>query len=352
MCFHRESVKITRQYMKKFTFIELFAGIGGFRIAFEKSGAKCVFASEWDEFAASTYEANFGKRPSGDITKLDLEEIPEHDILTAGFPCQPFSIAGVTKHNALGNPHGFAHATQGTLFFEVAKIINAKRPRAFVLENVKNLMTHNGGDTFKTIMRILEHELEYNVKPYLLDSRTIVPQHRERVFLIGFRDPHTFKLPALPNLHPKFKDILEKRVESKYTLSDKLWQYLQQYAEKHRAKGNGFGFGLTDPNGIARTLSARYYKDGSEILIAQRNGKNPRRLTPRECARLMGFEDDFKIVVSDTKAYKQFGNSVVVPVVEHIAREMIKCLKEGKLSETKPFRLPVQLSLHQTASAK
>ena len=172
--------------MEKFTFIELFAGIGGFRIAFEKSGAKCVFASEWDEFAASTYEANFGKRPSGDITKLDLEEIPEHDILTAGFPCQPFSIAGVTKHNALGNPHGFAHATQGTLFFEVAKIINAKRPRAFVLENVKNLMTHNGGDTFKTIMRILEHELEYNVKPYLLDSRTIVPQHRERVFLIGF----------------------------------------------------------------------------------------------------------------------------------------------------------------------
>src|ERR1044072_949228 len=338
--------------MKKFTFIELFAGIGGFRIAFEKSEAKCVFACEWDESAASTYEANFGKRPSGDITKLDLDEIPEHDILTAGFPCQPFSIAGVTKHNALGNPHGFAHATQGTLFFEVAKIINAKRPRAFVLENVKNLMTHNGGDTFNTIMRILEHELEYNVKPYLLDSRTVVPQHRERVFLIGFRDPHTFKLLALPNLDPKFKDILEKRVESKYTLSDKLWQYLQRYAEKHRAKGNGFGFGLTDPNGIARTLSARYYKDGSEILIAQRNGKKPRRLTPRECARLMGFDDDFKIVVSDTKAYKQFGNSVVVPVVEHIAREMIKCLKEGKLSETKPFRLPVQLSLHQTASAK
>src|SRR6185369_14697630 len=201
------------EYMKKFTFIELFAGIGGFRIAFEKSGAKCVFASEWDEFAANTYEANFGKRPSGDITKLDLEEIPEHDILTAGFPCQPFSIAGVTKHNALGNRHGFAHATQGTLFFEVAKIIKAKRPRAFLLENVKNLRTHDHGDTFKVIMKTLEYDLGYHLKAYLLDARTVVPQHRERVFLVGFRKALQFELPPLPDLRPKFRSILEKRVD-------------------------------------------------------------------------------------------------------------------------------------------
>jgi len=337
--------------MKSFTFIELFAGIGGFRLAFEVVGAKCVFASEWDTFACETYTANFGEpEPEGDITTIDLDSIPHHDILTAGFPCQPFSIAGVTKHNALGNAHGFEHATQGTLFFNVAKIIKAKQPRAFLLENVKNLRTHDRGETFRTIMSTLQDELGYYVTPHFLDARTVVPQHRERVFLVGFREPLKFELTPLPDLRPKFKNILEKRVSSKYTLSDKLWKYLRDYADKHRAKGNGFGFGLADPNGIARTLSARYYKDGSEILIEQK-GKNPRRLTPRECARLMGYRDAFKIVVSDTRAYKQFGNSVVVPVVEHIAREMIKCLKDGKLAETKPFRVPLQLSLPQTASA-
>lgn len=337
--------------MKSFTFIELFAGIGGFRLAFEKLGGKCVFASEWDDFAAQTYEANFGERPHGDITKFDPSLVDDHDILTAGFPCQPFSIAGVTKNNALGNPHGFEHATQGTLFFNVAKIIEAKQPRAFLLENVKNLKTHDRGETFKVIMNTLEYDLGYHVKPYVLDARKVVPQHRERIFLVGFRDHLEFELPSLPNLNPKFKSILDKRVDSKYTLSDKLWKYLQDYAAKHRAKGNGFGFGLTDPKGVARTLSARYYKDGSEILIAQK-GKNPRRLTPRECARLMGFPEDFEIVVSDTKAYKQFGNSVVVPVIEHIAREMVKCLKKGKPAEKEHFRFPVQLSLHHTASAK
>jgi DNA (cytosine-5)-methyltransferase 1 len=338
--------------MKSVTFIELFAGIGGFRLAFERVGAKCMFASEWDEYAKDTYEANFGDRPEGDITKIDPHSIPDHDILTAGFPCQPFSIAGVTKHNALGTAHGFEHATQGTLFFNVANIIKAKRPKAFLLENVKNLMTHDGGHTFDVIMDTLQNKLEYDVTPKLIDARFAVPQHRERVFLIGFREPRDFVLPTLPPVQPKFKEILEKRVDSKYTLSDRLWKYLRDYAEKHRARGNGFGYGLTDPNGIARTLSARYFKDGSEILIQQRNRKNPRRLTPRECARLMGFPDDFKIVVSDTKAYKQFGNSVVVPVVEHIASEMIKCLKEGQVANRKPARLPVQLSLPQAASAK
>jgi DNA (cytosine-5)-methyltransferase 1 len=338
--------------MKSFTFIELFAGIGGFRLAFQNLGARCVFASEWDEYAKDTYEANFGERPEGDITKIDPSTIPDHDILTAGFPCQPFSIAGVTKHNALGNAHGFEHATQGTLFFNVANIIKAKRPKAFLLENVKNLMTHDAGKTFELIMKTLQHELEYDVTTRLIDARFVVPQHRERVFLIGFREPHNFTLPPLPNHCPKFKEILEKRVDRKYTLSDKLWKYLRDYAEKHRAKGNGFGYGLTDPNGIARTLSARYFKDGSEILIQQRNRKNPRRLTPRECARLMGFPEKFNIVVSDTKAYKQFGNSVVVPVVEHIAGEMIKCLTEGQVANRKPIRLPIQLSLPQAASAK
>jgi DNA (cytosine-5)-methyltransferase 1 len=338
--------------MKSFTFIELFAGIGGFRLGFERAGAKCVFASEWDEYAKDTYEANFGHRPEGDITKIDPSSIPDHDILTAGFPCQPFSIAGVTKHNALGNAHGFEHATQGTLFFNVAKILEAKRPAAFLLENVKNLKTHDGGETFKVIMRTLEFDLDYRVFPYVLDARTVVPQHRERVFLIGFREARAFKLPPLPNHNPRFSRILDKRVHCKYTLSDKLWEYLKSYAEKHRVKGNGFGFGLTDPNGIARTLSARYYKDGSEILVAQRHGKNPRRLTPRECARLMGYPEDFKIVVSDTRAYQQFGNSVVVPVVQHIAQEMTKCLREGKVANSQVFRMPLQLSLPKVASAK
>lgn len=318
----------------EFTFIDLFAGIGGFRLAFESVGGNCVFSSEWDKLAAQTYEANFGHRPEGDITEIPAASIPDHDILTAGFPCQPFSIAGVTKHNALGNAHGFEHSTQGTLFFDVARIIKAKRPRAFLLENVKNLLSHNKGQTFSVIKQTLEDELGYHVYPELLDAKSLVPQHRERIYLIGFREDIDFNLPPLPELQPKFKDILEPEVDAKYTLTNHLWKYLRDYADKHRAKGNGFGFGLTNLDGVARTLSARYYKDGSEILIPQGEGMNPRRLTPRECARLMGFPEDFKIVVSDTRAYKQFGNSVVMPVVQHIAREMIKCL----LDETKQKR--------------
>lgn len=308
------------------TFIDLFAGIGGFRLAFESVGARCVFSSEWDKLAQDTYAANFGERPAGDITQIPAEDIPDHDILTAGFPCQPFSIAGVTKHNALGNAHGFAHETQGTLFFDVARIIDAKRPVAFVLENVKHLLRHDKGRTFKVMERTLRDELGYTVYHAVLDAARVVPQHRERVYLVGFREPRPFAFPDLPNHQPRLIDILEPSVEAKYTLTDHLWGYLQDYAAKHRAKGNGFGYGLADMQGITRTLSARYYKDGSEILIPQGVDRNPRRLTPRECARLMGFPEDYQIVVSDTRAYKQFGNSVVVPVVTALAGAVMAAL--------------------------
>ncbi len=325
------------------TFIDLFAGIGGFRVAFERAGCKCVFSSEWDKFAQETYLANYGERPFGDITKISSSDIPPHDILTAGFPCQPFSIAGVSKHNALGNAHGFEHETQGTLFFDVARIISEKKPAAFVLENVKNLTTHDKGKTFRVILETLREELGYQIFYKILDARTLVPQHRERIYIVGFREPHDFCFPQLPNLSPKVSDILETYVEDKYTLTDHLWAYLQEYARKHKEKGNGFGFGLVDLNGITRTLSARYYKDGAEILIPQ-EGKNPRRLTPRECARLMGYPDSFKIVCSDTRAYKQFGNSVAVPVVEAIAREIVKCLEAQKIEAPHRETAP-QLSL-------
>lgn len=309
--------------------IDLFAGIGGFRLAFEDAGARCVFASEWDTYAQKTYEANYGHCPAGDITQIDEETIPDHDILTAGFPCQPFSIAGVSKHNALGNAHGFAHATQGTLFFDVARIIACKRPRAFVLENVKNLLNHDKKRTFRVIRQTLEDELGYRLKTQVLDAQRLVPQHRERVYMVGFREPIDFPLLDLPDLKPKVRDILEEYVHDRYTLTDHLWRYLQNYAAKHRAAGNGFGYGLVDLDGVTRTLSARYYKDGSEILIPQ-PGKNPRRLTPRECARLMGFPDTFQIVCSDTRAYRQFGNSVAVPVVKYIAGEVVSCLQENR----------------------
>lgn len=327
----------TSKKREVYKFIDLFAGIGGIRLAFENAGAgsvKCVFSSEWDEKAQDTYEKNFKERPHGDITKINAEDIPDHDILLAGFPCQPFSIAGVTKHKALGNEHGFKHATQGTLFFDVARIIDKKRPKAFLLENVKNLKSHDKGNTFKVIMQTLQDELGYTVYSKVIDAQAMVPQHRERIYIVGFREPTVFEFPQLPNLQPKVKEILDKKVESKYTLTDHLWTYLQNYAAKHRAKGNGFGFGIADPNGITRTLSARYYKDGSEILIAQ-NGKNPRRLTPRECARLMGYPDTYKIVSSDTRAYKQFGNSVVVPVVQQVALQILESLRDPKREEHK-----------------
>ena len=311
----------------KFKFIDLFAGIGGIRLAYHNLGGKCVFTSEWNSFSKKTYEANFGEVPFGDITKISEKEIPDHDILLAGFPCQPFSIAGVSKKNALGKKHGFLDETQGTLFFDIAKIIKHKKPSAFMLENVKNLVSHDKGKTFKIIVETL-NELGYSVHYKVLDGKHFVPQHRERILFVGFNkdvfySKEKFEFPTLPKPTAKIKDILELSPLEKYTLTDHLWEYLQKYAEKHKAKGNGFGFGLTDLNGISRTMSARYYKDGAEILIPQK-GKNPRRLTPRECARLQGFPDAFLIPVSDNQAYKQFGNSVTVPLIQAVGKQLVK----------------------------
>jgi len=332
----------------EFTFIDLFAGIGGLRRGFEAIGGKCVFTSEWDKYSQKTYRANFpddDHEIKGDITKVAVTDIPTHDVLLAGFPCQPFSIAGVSKKNALGRAHGFADATQGTLFFEVARIIAHHRPAAFLLENVRNLVSHDKGRTFQTIKDVLTKELGYVIDFRIIDGRHWTPQHRERIFIVGFREDQGFNFDGMkmPEAAPKLVQILHPgdgsevpdqkytvgnsgRVADRYTLTDHLWNYLQRYKEKHQAAGNGFGFGLVGPDDVARTLSARYYKDGSEILVKQEDGKPPRRLTPRECARLMGFDDprgaDFVIPVSDTQAYRQFGNSVVVPAVKAVAEHM------------------------------
>lgn len=331
-----------------FTFIDLFAGIGGLRRGFESVGGACVFTSEWNKFAVQTYQANNPHDTheiAGDITQLEAQDIPEHDVLLAGFPCQPFSIAGVSKKNSLGRAHGFHDETQGTLFFDVARIIERHRPKAFLLENVKNLVSHDKGNTFKVICRALTEELGYTIQTRVIDARTFVPQHRERIFIAGFREDSGFSFDDLNlgSAAPRMESILHAedgtelpeqpftqaprgKVNEKYILSDKLWTYLQNYAAKHKAKGNGFGFGLVDADSVARTLSARYYKDGSEILVSRGKHRNPRRLTPRECARLMGYdgrnEQGFVIPVSDTQAYKQFGNSVVVPVIEAVAAHM------------------------------
>jgi DNA (cytosine-5)-methyltransferase 1 len=346
----------------KFDFIDLFAGIGGIRTGFENIGGQCVFTSEWDSYSQKTYAENFPSTHvlAGDITKIAAEEIPNHDVLLAGFPCQPFSIAGVSKKNALGKAHGFACEAQGTLFFDVARIIKAKQPRAFLLENVKNLQSHDKGHTFDVIKRTLTEELGYSIHVKVIDAAHYVPQHRERIYIVGFREPTAFDWAALqlpPKTHnlaeilhrtdgaepylpwdtDRFFDRIAKKPLAKYTLTDNLWRYLQAYAEKHRLKGNGFGFGLVKESNIARTLSARYYKDGSEILIYQGENKNPRRLTPRECARLMGYPDSFRIPVSDSRAYRQFGNSVVVEVVTQVARLMQPMLEEDVRVPELPF---------------
>lgn len=316
----------------KFTFIDLFAGIGGFRLAMQAQGGMCVFSSEWNVYAQKTYFANFGDMPFGDITKeVTKSYIPkEFDVLCAGFPCQPFSIAGVSKKKSLGRETGFKDKTQGTLFFDVADIISRHRPKAFFLENVKNLTSHDKGNTFRVIRETLE-ELNYSLYYQVMDGQTYVPQHRERIMIVGFdkeryRGEEKFEFPEQHEATRSIKEILDPNIDPKYTLSDKLWAYLQNYAEKHRAKGNGFGYGLVDLNGIARTLSARYYKDGSEILIPQ-EGKNPRRLSPRECARLMGYPDEYMIDrVSDVQAYRQCGNSVIVPLITAVSEQIIKTL--------------------------
>lgn len=319
----------------KFTFIDLFAGMGGFRLAMQAQGGKCVFSSEWNIYSQKTYFANFGDMPFGDITKeVTKSYIPEHfDVLCAGFPCQPFSIAGVSKKKSLGRETGFKDKTQGTLFFDIADIISRHRPKAFYLENVKNLTSHDKGNTFRVIRETLE-ELNYSLHYQVMDGQTYVPQHRERIMIVGFdkeryHGEEKFEFPEQHKATMSVKDILDPNIDPKYTLSDKLWEYLQNYAEKHRAKGNGFGYGLVDLDGITRTLSARYYKDGSEILIPQGKGKNPRRLSPRECARLMGYPDKYRIdQVSDVQAYRQCGNSVIVPLITAISEQIIKTITE------------------------
>ena len=341
-----------------FKFVDLFAGIGGTRLAFEGKkgiGGKCVMTAESDKFARQTYESNFGPFDEtghafhGDIKKLHETDVPDHDVLLAGFPCQPFSIAGVSKKNALGRAHGFDDPTQGTLFFDIKRILDEKRPAAFLLENVKNLRSHDRGRTWEIIESVLtQPPLGYQVHARTANGRHFTPQNRERIMIVGFREPNDFdiyglKLPASSKtiddvLHRKGEPLIPHdtgryfdhhlgKVHDKYTLTEHLWNYLQGYAAKHRAAGNGFGFGLVEPGMTTRTLSARYFKDGSEILIAQ-PGNRPRRLTPRECARLMGFGDDFKIPVSDTQAYKQFGNSVVVPLIHAMAQHMRPYIKK------------------------
>jgi DNA (cytosine-5)-methyltransferase 1 len=327
------------------TFIDLFAGIGGIRMAYESTGAKCVFSSEWNRFAAQTYEANFGDAPHGDITKIDAGDIPDHDILVAGFPCQPFSIAGVSKKNSLGKAHGFKDETQGTLFFDIVRILEEKQPRAFMLENVRNLKSHDKGRTYAVIRRNLER-LGYLIQDEVINSSVVVPQKRQRVFIVGTKPGLRFHFPTEEELlcHRQaacIGDILEAKVDPKYILTEHLWNYLQDYKKKHRASGNGFGFGLVGHDSISRTISARYYKDGSEILVDRGDGKCPRMLTERECARLMGFPDTFVIPVSKTQAYKQFGNSVVVPVVTAVAEQLVGAIRKNELVDRIPELLRV-----------
>lgn len=330
-----------------YDFIDLFAGIGGMRIAFQNAGCRCVFSSEWDKNCQKTYYANFGEIPYGDITKINAKDIPNHDILVAGFPCQPFSIAGVSKKNSMGRATGFADKTQGTLFFDVCRIIAEKRPKAFMLENVKNLKSHDKGNTWRVIKSSLE-ELNYSVYSGVFDGQDFVPQHRERVLIVGFDKERYGEVPfefdyKKPETKPMLKDILFEEYEKKYILTPHLWEYLQNYAAKHKAAGNGFGYGMPDLNGISRTLSARYYKDGSEILINRGDGEIPRRLTPRECARLQGYPDDFKIVVSDTQAYKQFGNSVVVPLISSVASLIVEKLNTLKDVDYRQHKMKITI---------
>lgn len=322
-----------------FKFIDLFAGIGGFRQAFQQAGGKCVFTSEWDTYAKRTYEANYGEVPFGDIRKIIKKDIPDHDVLCAGFPCQPFSVAGVSKKNSLGRKHGFDDETQGNLFFEIEDILRAKRPKAFFLENVKNLVSHDKGNTFKVIRHILEVGLKYKIAWKVVNGARWVPQHRQRIFIVGF-DPEQVSIakedilipegPSEEYTFPELKSIIGSRVDEKYTLGPGTWETLIRHKSNHAAKGNGFGYGLhkrpIKKGEVTRTISARYHKDGAEILIEQR-GKRPRRLTVEEAMQLQGYDPKkFIFPVSDTQAYRQIGNSVVVPAVAACAKEIAKVL--------------------------
>ena len=329
-----------------FTFIDLFAGIGGFHIGMSVNGGECVFANEWDKYSAQTYKAwtKTDHLNTEDIRTLNYKtDIPKHDVLCAGFPCQPFSIAGVSKKNSLGRKHGFLDLEQGNLFFAICDIIAAKRPPIVVLENVKNLRSHDKGKTWRVIQESID-ELGYEMKTEVIDAQKWVPQHRERIFMICFdrkkfttTEIDSFKFPKGPTKNQNLGLILDSNPDKKYMLTDNLWAYLQKYAEKHKRAGNGFGFGLVGPQDITRTLSARYYKDGSEILIKQPYWRNPRRLTIGEAARLMGFNarlakkmgfnSEFPQVCSDMQSYKQFGNSVSPLIVEDLAKEIVKVLE-------------------------
>ena len=313
---------------QEFTFCDLFAGIGGIRMALERTGGRCVFSSEWNQFSRITYNENFNEWPKGDITKIKPREIPNHDVLAAGFPCQPFSMAGISKKNSMNRPVGFDDEAQGTLFFNVRDIIRYKRPSAVFLENVKNLKTHDQGNTFRVIKESLE-KLKYHVRAEILNGKYLVPQHRERLFIVAFDNEEShqkFQFPKFRKIRRTLDDILEDNPDERYTLRRGLWGALKRHAERHQKKGNGFGYTIAKRDGISRTLMARYYKDGADILISQGRGKLPRRLSPKECSKLMGFPSNFKIKVSDTQAYQQFGNSVVVPLVENVARNMINSM--------------------------
>jgi len=382
----RERTMIRSPKASTFRFIDLFAGIGGIRQGFEDAGGHCVFSSEWDRFALQTYRANYGNEDEviqtdiRDITAASDDEdinsrtisseIPDHDVLLAGFPCQPFSLAGVSKKNSLGREHGFMCEAQGTLFFDVARIIDVKRPRAFLLENVKNLRSHDGGRTYEVIRRTLD-ELGYRVFDRVIDGKGFVPQHRERIYMVGFHKSAPFSWDQIDFPSPEARTMASvlhpedgsepaeppythgeaARVADKYILSEKLWCYLQDYKAKHQAAGNGFGYSRIGPNDTARTLSARYHKDGSEILVDRGGMQRPRRLTPRECARLMGFNDDFRIPVSDTQAYRQFGNSVVVPVIRRIAHAMVPHVVADLEAERRAYspQPPLPMEFHETA---
>lgn len=391
-----------------FRFIDLFAGIGALRLGFEGIGGNCVYTSEWDKYCQQTYRKNFDVTHdiAGDIREVAPADIPDFDVLLAGFPCQPFSIAGVSKKNSLGRAHGFDDEKQGNLFFKIHEILKERRPAAFLLENVRNLVGHDRGITFDVIHRLLSDNapapvrgrrqrsseeveriedlvmqhgpLGYNVSFRIIDAKGWVPQHRERIFIVGFRDDVGFDLDAMlvPSTAegPRLSSILHEyrvdenrdgeyvlpdgRVNPRYTLSPGLWKYLQGYAEWHRERGNGFGFGLVGPDDVARTLSARYYKDGSEILVHQGADIEPRRLTPRECARLMGFHgpqgEEWQIPVSDTQAYKQFGNAAVVPVIEHLAKFMAPYIERVVATQEGGWQspLPHLLSIPQPIAAR
>lgn len=337
--FMTDDVPFPSPQQPKFTFIDLFAGIGGFRIAMQSVGGKCVFSSEWDKFAKQTYEANFCEMPYGDIREIDKNAIPDHDVLCAGFPCQPFSLAGVSKKISLGRKHGFEDKTQGTLFFEIKEILRIKRPKAFMLENVKNLLSHDKGKTFEVIRQSLEDDLGYTVKWKIVDGSKWVPQHRERIFIVGY-NPDKIDIskddiiiperPSGKHTYVELNKIINKKIDG-YTLGPGTWDTLVRHKKHHAQAGNGFGYRMhhtpIKKGAVTRTISARYHKDGAEILIEQ-PGKRPRRLTVEEAMQLQGYNPvKFVFPVSKTQAYRQIGNSVVVPAITACAHEISKVIK-------------------------